>query len=297
MYKNKQIYDVAVVGTGSAGIACAIQLKRYGINPIIFEKNKPGGLLRNANFVENYPGYAEGISGLELAEKFNNQLKKINLSPVFEKVIKVNFNNEIFEIKTEKSFYTSKILVAASGTTPEKLKIQTDKNLNNCIFYEICEFYKYETRNKKVVIVGSGDAAFDYALNIVSNTKASQVIILNRSSKTKCINLLKERAAENNKITYIENEEPVKLENISGKINIVCKNREIESDYLLAAIGRVPDIDFLDKNLLDNSAKPENNKKLFFIGDVKNDIFRQTAIATGDGIKAAMEIYRNFYNT
>jgi len=256
-------FNVAIIGSGPAGIACAIQLRRHGITPVIFEKNEIGGLLRNANFVENYPGYADGITGKELITKFNNHLKKLNISPIFEEVIKVNFTNEIFNIKTDNSTYTSKYLVIASGTVPKKLNIEA-----NNVFYEICELYKHNLTHKKIVIIGSGDAAFDYALNIAENTDAREVVILNRSIKTKCLPLLKQRALENKKINYLENTE---------------LNENMEYDYILGAIGREPN----DKIL---RFAQNDVKNLFYIGDVKNGHFRQTTIAVGDGIKAAMEI-------
>lgn len=289
MNNKDKIYEVTIIGAGPAGIACAIQLKRYGIEYILLEKNEVGGLLRNANLVENYAGFPEGISGGKLVGKFKEHIKNLDVPIVFEEVQKVENNNEIFEIKTNNTSYKSNFLTIASGTRPKPLLVEVDEVIKNKIFYEVCNLYKHEIKGKTVVIIGSGDAAFDYAINLASDAKVKEVIILNRSSKTKCLGILKKQAAGIAKIKYIENEEPVKIAENSGMLSIICRNgREIESDYLLVAIGREPNLEFINF-----SKELEFGNRLFFIGDVKNDIFRQTSIAVGDGVKVAMEIHIN----
>src|SRR4030042_7192079 len=73
---NMQIEDIIIIGAGPAGLAAAIQLKRYGIRPLLFERAVVGGLLRNANLVENYPGFPRGITGPGLVKLFARQAHK-----------------------------------------------------------------------------------------------------------------------------------------------------------------------------------------------------------------------------
>ncbi len=295
MHNQDKIYNVVVIGAGPAGISCAIQLKKYGIAPLIFEKNRIGGLLRNANLVENYPGFPDGLSGRELADKFRVHLGNAGLSPLYEKVCEVDFNKEFFTVKTGNTDYKSKILVIASGTMPKKPDIDVQKDAENQIYYEVCGLCKKQVKDKKVVIIGSGDAAFDYALNLAENFSAKTVVILNRSYSSKCLRLLKERAFKNEKIVYLENREAVKIEKFLDKSAVICTNGDrIEADYLLFAIGREPYKAFLNRNLTEIAEELKNKKRLFLIGDVKNGIFRQTAISAGDGIRAAMEIHKEF---
>ncbi len=254
--------NIIIIGAGPAGMSCAIQLRRYGLKPVIIEKNTVGGLLGNANLVENYPGFPGGLTGTALVDKFNEHIKKYNLSPVFDEVCKVKFNDPVFVIKTKKSEYKAKFLVIASGTKPKKF--------NMPVFYEVCDLFKQDLKDKRIAIIGAGDAAFDYALNIADNSPAREVFILNRGTKTKCIPVLKQRALQNPKITYIENAE---------------LNENNEYDYFLAAIGREANMDFINPDAL-------NAPGIYLIGDVKNGHFRQTAIAAGDGIRTAMEIYK-----
>ncbi|MEO0190644.1 MAG: NAD(P)/FAD-dependent oxidoreductase [candidate division WOR-3 bacterium] len=274
---------VAIIGAGPAGIACAIQLKRYKIDFVIFERNEPGGLLRNAYLVENYPGFPEGIKGEKLVSLFCKQLEVNRITPVYEDVKNVIYDKN-FVIKTNNRLYQSKILVIASGTMPKKFDITLPPDSESKIFYEIVHLKT--TGNATIAIIGAGDAAFDYALSLCQRNK---VYLLNRTRIHKCLPLLFQKAMKNKNIKYVKEFELVTIQLKNKKLVLHSKNKELISvDYLVVAIGREPNLDFLDKKL--EIEILEKNKKLYMIGDVKNGLFRQTAIAVGEGIKTAMEI-------
>ena len=69
-------YPVVIIGAGPAGLAAAMQLKRQGIDPLVLERKLVGGLLLNANLVENYPGFVDGISGPDLVSLFKDQAER-----------------------------------------------------------------------------------------------------------------------------------------------------------------------------------------------------------------------------
>jgi thioredoxin reductase len=281
-----KVNDVVIIGGGPAGISCAVQLTRYGIKPLILEKENLGGLLLNANYIENYPGFPEGIKGPELTELLKKQLEKNKIKISFEEVLALSSNKRILNIKTDKNIYYSKFAVIASGTKPKKFKdCIIPEEINTKIFYEV---YNLKTlKNKKIAIVGSGDAAFDYAIGL---GKHNEIIILNRKEKSKCIPILFDRVKKSRKIKYMTN---IKVKNIKSSDNIIlleCITSKgvinIKIDYLIFAIGRVPCLDFLSEDL-----KKKLSNRLYLAGDVKNGIFRQVCIASGDGMKIAMQIY------
>jgi thioredoxin reductase len=288
-----KIEPVTIIGVGPAGIATAIQLKRYGIEPILFEKDEIGGLLRNANLVENYPGFPHGISGLKLADLFKRQLKGASIKVLFEEVIKVDTEDELFVVETQKSVFYSKIVVVASGTKPTKFTdFESPKEVIDRIFYEVCPILK--VKKKRIVIVGAGDSAFDYALNLVKN---NEIILLNRGERVKCLPLLWERAKLSPGIVYYENTKISRIISDSSKgILLECiqggKNSEFFAHYLIFAIGREPQLDFLSERLKKNVREMENKGTIYFVGDVANHDTRQAAIALGEGIMAGMKIYR-----
>ncbi|MEE9572650.1 MAG: NAD(P)/FAD-dependent oxidoreductase [Candidatus Neomarinimicrobiota bacterium] len=273
--------DVIIVGAGPAGIACALQLKRYKIDSIVIEKNEIGGLLKNANLIENYIGFPNGISGKTLVQLMNKQSQTAKLNLKYENVESIE---DTFRVKTNKSIYHSKFLVIASGTKPivPKIPIIHDSIKNN-VFYEIHQLG--QVFDKEIIIIGVGDCAFDYALNL---SELNQVILLNRGTRIKALPILQERCSTSSNIRYLENISVLKIENVKNKLLLLCNNSEkLTADYLLIAIGREPNLDFIKKDLL-------NNQKIFQIGDVKNGLFRQITISMGDGTFTAMRINKIF---
>ncbi len=273
--------NVIIIGAGPAGIACAIQLKRYNINTIVLEKDKIGGLLKNANLVENYPGFPNGINGEKFVQLLKKQSQSNKLDVKYEIVESVEFLDDTFSINTNKKKYHSKYLVIASGTRPIVPEVPfIQDNIKSKVFFEI---YKLgQIKNKNIAIIGAGDCAFDYALNLGNNNK---VIILNRSNLIKALPILHDRVSKVENIKYFNNTTVQEIDTIDKQLNLILKNTD-ESflvDYLLIAIGRETNLDFIDKDLL-------KNPNVFQIGDVKNEQFRQTSIAIGDGTFTAMNI-------
>lgn len=275
---------IAIIGAGPAGCAAAIQLKRFGFEVLLFEAEQIGGLLRNANFVENYLGFPNGITGEKLCNLFEKHLSKLNLKIIYEKVVSVNFSKS-FIIYTINSFYDADFCIIATGTKP----IELDKNIiqgdvENRIFYEIKDIL-HKINNSKIAIIGSGDAAFDYALSL---SKSNEVDILMRGENPKCIPTLLKKC---NSVKNISVNKNICLINILGKdqkLFLICKKENdliyLTYDYLLVAIGRV-------KNLPIISEEAYKSGCLFLIGDVTSENnFRQASIAAGNGIEIAMKI-------
>ena len=276
-----KITDVIIVGAGPAGIACAIQLKRYNINCIVLEKDEIGGLLHNANIVENYIGFPNGISGDKLVQLIKRQSQTSKLNIKYELVESIESHKDTVNIETNINLYQSKYLVVASGTKPIMPTVPIiHDNLKTKVFYNI---YKLgQIKNKNIAIIGAGDCAFDYALNLCSNNK---VTILNRSNRIKALPILQDRAFKIESINYFDNIIAKQIESKNDKINLSSIPNIVTTvfDYILIAVGREPNLDFINKDVM-------INPNIFQIGDVKNEHFRQTSIAVGDGTFAAMKI-------
>jgi len=283
--------EVLIIGAGPAGMAAALQLKRYGITPRHFEKARPGGLLWNANCVENYPGFPQGISGPDLVHTFIEQIKGIEIAP--EPVIELSWQQELFFARTPSNTYPARKVIIASGTRPCLFTgFPIPDELSPNVVYEVAGLLNEEGKN--IVIVGSSDAAFDYALNL---SRKNTVIILNRGERLKCLPLLWDRAQAVQNLSYRSNTVIKKLLVRPGSGMIVeCSSpqgpAEYQADYLVGAIGREPLLDFVSASVTEQAADLENRGILHLVGDVKNGIFRQTAIAVGDGIRAAMRIHQ-----
>jgi len=136
-------HTVSIIGAGPAGIAAAIQLKRYDINPVIFEKETIGGLLKNANLIENYPGFPDGISSTNLIKLFKKHLKNSNIKIEYEKIFELNYKHDFFILKTLKKTITSPVVIIASGTKPIKITdFSFPDEIKNKIYYDIYPLLK-----------------------------------------------------------------------------------------------------------------------------------------------------------
>lgn len=282
---------VAIVGSGPAGIAAAIQLKRYQIDPLLFERQRIGGLLHNANLVENFPGFPQGLPGPELVHLFQSHLHSAGVTVIFQEVQQLSFQNDYFYLQTPDGVVKASHVILASGTKPKHFPdLKIPPALQDKVLYEVVPLLR--EKGKQMVIVGAGDAAFDYALNL---SRQNQVTILNRGSQSKCLPILWERAHKTAQIQYLEHTHIQQLLSSSeGKVLIQCtspqRNIHLEADFLVGAIGREPNLDLLTQDLMTREKALQDRGLLHFIGDVKNGIYRQTAIAIGDGIQAAMRI-------
>ena len=284
-----QFEKVVIIGAGPAGMTAAIQLKRYDIPFVLLEKERVGGLLWNANLVENYPGFPAGVSGPKLIGLMEKQMKRIGMEVVFDEVMRVanKTNKKLYIINTKTKNYSTQHLIIASGTQPKPLPLFIPADSEARVFSDI--YPLLDVYEKRIAIVGGGDAAFDYALNLVK--RRNFVTILNRGAEVKCLGLLWERSMAEPSITYRAETSvrEVAFDKTAGRLQVQLDAGEsLEVDYLLFAIGRVPQIDFLSDELVN-----QNIEGLYFVGDVKNGLYRQAAIAAGDGLRAAMQIYHS----
>jgi thioredoxin reductase (NADPH) len=293
--KNVMIKRVAIIGGGPAGMAAALQLHRFGIEAILFDQSQAGSLLKNAWRIENYLGIYPGKSGIDLLQMFRQTLAKNKAKIVDAKVesLDYNFRFKLFKIKTCNKEYLVDYAIVASGTSHKTLPLieKSKTELGSCLFYDVFPLLK--KRHKTIIIVGAGDVAFDNALNLA---KYNKVIVCNRSNNNDALPMLVAQVLKHANIAYCTN---FKLRSVGSGTpkNLDCtfvsmqKHICLNADYLIATIGRMPQKDFYTDKLKLSERQLIRSSKLFLVGDVKNNIYRQVAIAVGDGILAAMRIF------
>jgi len=210
---------------------------------------------------------------------------------VLEEVIKAEFQNGLFRIATKGLDYRSKLLIAASGTVPIKFSLEmSSEEIKERLFSEVRPISNVQ--DKQIVIVGTGDAALDYALNL---SRQNKVIILNRGTRVKGLKLLWERVQNKSSISYFNNTEikDITLDEGDELFLSGLKDGEelkLSADYLITAIGRKSEYSFAGDSIIEGRDQLEKEGKLFLIGDLNNGSFRQTSIAVADGIRIAMII-------
>ncbi|MCX7796909.1 MAG: thioredoxin-disulfide reductase [bacterium] len=292
--------DLVIVGGGPAGLTSAIYASRALIDTVVIEKMLPGGQPILTTFIENYPGFPDGISGPEFAERLESQAKKfgariVTSQPVRE-VLQVDNG---FEIKTEEETFFAKAVIIATGTSPRKLNVPgedtfTGRGVSYCA---VCDgaFYK----DKVVAVVGGGDSAIVEAIYLTRF--ASKVYVIHRRDQLRAEKILQERAFSNSKITFVWN---TVVQSIDGNRRVeLLKLRNVKTeeiselpvDGIFIYIGSTPNSSMvrnlveLDENgfiITDNFMKTKT-PGLFAAGDVRSNTFRQLATAVGDGAIAA----------
>lgn len=290
--------EVIVIGGGPAGVAAAIQLKRGGIEPLLFEGDRIGGLLRDAHFIENYPGFPAGVSGTELADLLAQHLDRAGVDVAREEVVRIDRTEQAFTIHTASigtaatAALTAARVVIASGTSPNVLR-------GVMIFGDAVERVHYGVRGMenvngaRIAVIGGGDAAFDYALNC---SERNDVVILHRGDRPRCIPILEERCAADHRITYHSYTTVEEIAPADDRIELACVSgpdgvrSTITADHVIVAIGRAPRLDFLHSGMGEIAEELRAAGLLYLVGDVANGPLRQAAISAGDGLRAAMDI-------
>lgn len=290
--------EVAIIGAGPAGIAAAIQLKRYKIEFLLFEKDQPGGLLRVAHRVENYPGFPNGIPGPQLVNLLQEHLDSYKITPLHDTVMKLEYLKEdkSFLISTPTAAYYAKLVVVASGTTCRSLDSLNalPRILRENIFYDICPILK--ERGKRILITGSDDEAFDYALNLGAYN--NEVIIAMPGKQIQVLPWLIDKVAANPRIICKKN---VGIKGIAqGKIKKLSitfsadgENIEGEVDYLIVVAGRMPQRVFYNPLLISQARWLKAGGRFYEIGNLASGIYRQSVISCASGVQAAMQIAEN----
>ncbi len=293
-------YEVVIIGGGPAGLSAGLYTSRARLKSLLVEQAMTGGLIVNAEWVENYPGFPEGVSGLELAESISQQARKYGLEIMQAEVTGIGLKGEQKIVKTSQGNLIARAVIIASGSERSKLGIPgetefTGKGVSYCA---ICDGAFF--REQPVAVVGGGNAAITEALHLTHF--ASKVIVIHRRQELRATRILQEKAFADPKIEFrwntiveaIEGEDVVK----SLKLRNVITKEESTLDVagVFASIGFKPNTAFLEGSLpLHEAGYIATNEKMeteipgiFAAGDVRARSIRQVIAAAGDGATAAI---------
>lgn len=292
-------YDLIIIGAGPAGLTAGIYAARARINALIIEKMAPGGQVLITDWVENYPGFPEGISGFDLSEKM--RVQAINLGLKFEtaQVKNLNLSNKTKEVICQNKTFKTKSLIIASGAFPKRLGIGEDNFIGKGLsFCATCDapFYK----NKTVVAVGGGDTAVQESIFLTKFAK--KVYLVHRRDQLRATKILQERAFTNEKIEFIWDNVVTGFEGVSKIQGVKIKNiktnqtQTIKSDGCFIWVGILPNTSFLNDDINTDEfgfiTTDENMKTsvfgVFAAGDVRQTPLRQITTAIGDGATATI---------
>lgn len=282
--------QVTIIGAGPAGISAAIYLWRAGLEPLLMEEDAPGGLLRRAGMIENYPGFPEGIPAARLIDRFIEHLHSVGGSVVRASVECISRNDDgTYTVSTPVEAHRTRVAIVATGTRPRMVAIEGARAAQgHRVFYDLLELLERAEPGERIVIYGGGDAAFDLGLSLCHRGYRTAIVC---RSRARCLPLLRARAErggirvmEGRSITRVASGERLRLE-LNGA-------NPVEADRLLIACGREPRLDILEPPLgallRSDDIHAAGVPGLYLAGDVASDRKRQVGIAVGSGLTAAM---------
>lgn len=311
---DSKIYDLIIIGTGPAGYTASIYSSRYKVEHLLIGE-MPGGLMSTSHKICNYPSETE-ISGFDLLMKMEKSVKHLGVNPIMSKVIDINKMDNLFEITLSgDKKYLAKTLLLSIGTTRRKLNVKGENEfLGKGVSYcSTCDamFFK----NKKVAVVGGGDAATTAALYL-SNV-AESVYQIYRGSELKGEVAWIDQVKNNPKVKVVFNTNVIELTG-EGRLQKAILDKEVEGlglsgaegkkeleiDGIFIEIGSVPDEMLMGKigvavdkaGYIEVTADQKTNiENVWAAGDIttNSNRFKQVITACGEGAVAAEAIFEH----
>lgn len=298
-----ETHDVVMVGAGPAALSAAIYTTREDIDTILFEKGVIGGLAAVTDWVDNYPGFAKGISGLDLAQGLQDQAERFGADIRLGEVLKIEDEGERKKLTTTDGVMYAKSVLISTGSDYKKLGIpgEAEYYARGVHYCATCDGAFY--REKRLVVVGGGNSAVQEAMFLTKF--ATHIDLLVRGDKMRASEILQQDLKKHtDKITVHLNTttdeilgENGKVTRIKGTDKIANKPVEIETDGVFVFIGLNPNTGFLkDSSIkLDEIGMIMTDENLetsmpgvFAAGDVRSGATMQIASATGEGATAAL---------
>ncbi len=298
--------DIAIIGAGPAGLTAALYAARARAKTVVFEQGIPGGQIITTDWVENYPGFPDGISGQDLgdlmiaqAERFGAEIRS------FTPVHSIAPNDLDFVIVTEDEQLIAKAVILATGAVPKKIGVPgeaeyTGRGVSWCA---TCDGALY--KDKVVAVVGGGDAAVEEALFLTKF--AARVHLIHRRDELRATKCIQERCFENEKITIQWSRIPKEILGEEGKVSgIRLASTKDEPEVILPlqgvfefigvepVNGLVVDVCDLDTSgyvKIDHDGRT-SWPGIYAAGDVTDSELKQVVTAAAKGASAAFEALR-----
>ena len=291
-------YDLVIIGGGPAGLTAGLYAARARLNVILIEKVVPGGQVLTSDWIENYPGFPEGISGPDLIQKMTGQVKKFDLNIESNEVISFDLSDPVKKIELNDRTITSHTIVIATGASPQKLGIPGEeifwgRGLSTCATCD-APFFK----DKIVAAVGGGNTAVQESIFLTRFVK--KVYLIHRRDQLRATRILQERAFANDKIEFVWDSVLTSIDGLANVEKITVKNvktgdtKELSVDGCFIWTGILPNTDFLKDEvkvddygfIIVDSNMQSSVPGVFAAGDVRSTGLRQIVTAVGDAASA-----------
>ncbi len=311
---STDIREVAVLGSGPAGLTAAIYAARANLAPLVIEgelsstSDQPGGQLMLTTEVENYPGFAEGILGPELMGIIRTQAGRFGAEYITAKATKVDLSQRPFRVwvagtaSTEP--YLSRSLIVATGARPLLLGVPGEERLfaHGVSTCATCDGFFF--RGQEIAVVGGGDSALEEATFLTKF--ATRVTVIHRRKELRASKIMQDRAFRNERISFLWDKVVVDIlgeGSVSGLAladTVTGESSTLDVTGVFVAIGHAPNTDLVKGQLeldpagylLTHGGSLTSVEGVFACGDVQDHVYRQAVTAAGSGCMAAIDAER-----
>lgn len=306
-------HRLIILGSGPAGCTAAIYAARANLKPVLITGALQGGQLVQTTMVDNWPGDAEGVLGPKLMERMLEHVKRFNVEMIFEQINKADLSQRPFILQSEAGFYSCDALIVATGASARYLEIPSEKKylgkgVSACA---TCDGFFF--RNKRVAVIGGGNAAVEEALYLANIVK--EVTLVHRRAELRAEKTLIDKINEKIASGKIKVEWDHVVEEILGdkivnglRIKNVKTNqtKEIELEGVFIAIGHDPNTTIFKGQLemengfikvnssADSNVTATSVSGVFAAGDVIDRFYKQAIVAAGSGCMAALDVEKYF---
>ena len=297
-------YDVIILGGGPAGLTAGIYASRAGLDCLVIEKGIFGGLITEAEVVENYPGFPEGISGLELGDLLHRQAVLHGVDTLIAEFMAFDVERDNKIVHTNEDDFIARAIIIALGSERKTLGVKGETELlgHGVSYCATCDAAFF--RDQLVAVVGGGDVAVTEALHLTKF--ASKVVIIHRRDQLRATYVLQRKAFAQSKIEILWDTVVDSIEGIEQVKELKLKNLKtnqkssLELDGVFISVGFKPNSDYFKVQLsLDSSGliitdnRMETNLPgIFAAGDIRFGSTWQAISAAGDGATAAINAER-----
>ena len=293
----KETKDLIIIGAGPAGLTAGIYAARAGLDTLLIEKGLRGGTAGTIDLVENYPGFPQGISGMELMRKFEEQTKKFGVKFANEEVVSINKVGEDKFVKTTANEYLSHSIIIATGTEHKKLEVPGEERLTGkgVSYCAVCDGPLY--REKDIVVVGCGNSGIQEGLFLLK--LARHITFVKFLEYMTAEKILQERIRKQPNASFLFGHKVTSINGEDGVTGITVENRKtgkskvIKTQGVFVYVGIKPNTAWL-RGILDlapngyiitNELLETSVPGIFAAGDVRNKGLRffQIVSSASDG--------------
>jgi len=301
----KNDHDLIIIGGGPAGLTAGLYAARSRLDALLLERFAPGGQVLNTDWVENYPGFPEGVSGFDLVDKIKAQVDRFELPTRSAEITGLKKDGDRFTVSLADGEVRAKAVIICSGADPGRLGVEGEEKLTGrgVSYCGTCDgpFYK----DMVVAAVGGGDTACEEAEFLTRFAK--KVYLIHRRDELRAQKINKERVLANDKITVKWDSVLDSIDGRDGVEGLTLKNvktgavDKLKVDGVFIFVGYLPNTDYLGGLLeLDNRGFIVTDTEMtasipgiYAAGDCRSKNLRQIVTAVGDGATAAFNAERH----